>query len=169
MVVSAYSRSAGLAGFCEKIGWGALDPQISWYSMFWLVVWLPFFMFPWILGCDDHPSWLKLIFCRLGWRKTTNQCSWWRNWMKETLDSSSDFLLNWVKECRDHLMTVSATSPSKANVPHPRTMFSGFKSIKSSDVVFDSCILWQERTPRHVEQGRVMNSSSVNFRVWPIG
>ena len=31
---------------------------------FCLVVWLPFFIFPWILGVDDHPNWRFVIFFR---------------------------------------------------------------------------------------------------------
>ena len=41
----------------------------------WLVVWLPFFIFPLILGCDYHPNWRSHIFQRGG--PTTNQVSSW--------------------------------------------------------------------------------------------
>ena len=37
----------------------------------WLVVWLPFFIFPLILGCFHHPNWRSHIFQRGG--ATTNQ------------------------------------------------------------------------------------------------
>ena len=40
-------------------------------NVIWLVVWLPCFIFPLILGCDYHPNWL--IFFRTGWPWPTNQ------------------------------------------------------------------------------------------------
>ena len=38
----------------------------------WLVVWLPFFIFPEILGCDYHPLIDELIFFRGVGTPTTN-------------------------------------------------------------------------------------------------
>ena len=35
-------------------------------DIIWLVVWLPIFIFPFILGCDYHPNWRTHIFQRGG-------------------------------------------------------------------------------------------------------
>ena len=43
-------------------------------SLTWLVVWLPFFIFPLILGCDYHPNWL--IFFRGVVKKTPTRLCW---------------------------------------------------------------------------------------------
>ena len=34
----------------------------GWYRYYWLVVWLPFLIFPLILGCIHHPNWRSHIF-----------------------------------------------------------------------------------------------------------
>ena len=41
------------------------------HALIWLVVWLPFLIFPLILGLCHHPNWRTHIFQRGGW--TTNQ------------------------------------------------------------------------------------------------
>ena len=38
----------------------------------WLVVWLPFFIFPWINWVSNHPNWRTHIFSE-GWPWPTNQ------------------------------------------------------------------------------------------------
>ena len=48
------------------------------FNRYWLVVWLPFFVFPEILGSFHHPNWRTHIFQRGG--PTTNQSSL-SNWM----------------------------------------------------------------------------------------
>ena len=58
-------------GTCRLHHWD-ISPILVMDIQFWLVVWLPFFIFPLILGCIHHPNWLSSYFSE-GWPWPTNQ------------------------------------------------------------------------------------------------
>ena len=52
--------------FSDFSGWEDGKMVISWWFSGWLVVWLPFFIFPEILGISNHPNWRDSYFSE-GW------------------------------------------------------------------------------------------------------
>ena len=75
--LQSYFRSTSLAARSKLCGFVFVaNPLLKMLFTNWLVVWLPFSIFPLILGCFHHPNWL--IFFRTGWLKSPpGPANWW--------------------------------------------------------------------------------------------